>query len=292
MAFFRKKKIDNHVESQEEIKNQEDDFVKTSLHFPEDWDVAPKEKYVFQYHHNKMAKLKNNQISIAAIKFLELDGEIVVEALIQNALPQPLKFQDVDLIIVDEENNPVAKKKFSLDHLGELPPATSTPFRFLFLNEDRLSNVSPADNWKILFQLKSPSTDETLDLEPGWEERLTPEKKAQLEGVLETLPKLGPEEVNIVGIDLKFHDNQSLEVIVLVRNGTSQHINLEQLPLSVEDTAGDLVCHGLFKLPPLQIKSNTAKPWAFVFPEDLILKKQPDFHNWRVFVKEGKQEEM
>lgn len=290
MAFFRKKKTDNHMDTpdltQGDITSQDDDFVKTRLHFLDDWDVAPKEKYVYQYHHTKLNKLKENQISIAAIKFLEIDEEMVVEALIQNALPKPLKFQDVDLIVVDEESNPVAKKKFSLEHLGELPPTTSTPFRFLFLKEDRISEAAPTDNWKILFQLNTPSANELLDLEQGWEEGLTSEKKAQLAGILEGLPKLGPEEVNISGVNIKFLENQSLEVMVLIRNGTMQNVQLEQIPLAVEDAAGDLVCRGQFKLAPLEIKPHTAKPWAFRFPEELIQKKQPDFNIWKIFVKE------
>jgi accessory Sec system S-layer assembly protein len=294
LALFRRKKIEDHTDEQplkqEEMTPHPDGVVETKLHFPEHWEMTTKERYIFQYHHQKLAKIKAGQLSITGIGFIEVNGEIAVEALIQNAVPQSVKIQAVDLVLLDEMNNLAARKRFSLDHLGELPPFTTTPWRFLFLAEDRLSGAPVSNQWKIQFEVKTASNNEVLDLDQGWEERLSSEKKLQLERTLAGLPKLGANEVNLYGVEVKFLDNDSLEVILLIRNGTSQELQLKQLPLVVEDAAGDIVCQGRFELPPLRVKPLRARPWAFIFPADLIMKQDPDLSKWRVSVIQNNKE--
>jgi accessory Sec system S-layer assembly protein len=290
MALFHKKEKEN-VSSPETMTSVEsiqieDGTVETSLHFPKDWDILPKERYIYQYHHQKLPKIKSGQVSIKGLKFLGLNGELVVEAFIQNALSKSLRFEKIDLLVVDEKEEPMAKKGFSFDDLVEFPPLSSTPWRFLFLKEDLISEATPSDNWKILFEVRNSSSEERLELEEAWENQLTSEQKEKLKETVKKLPKLGAEEVNFTGIGLRYLENQSLEVTVLLRNGTSRAIQLERLPLILEDANGDLVCKGQFELPPLQINPLTAKPWAFVFPMGLILKEQPDFSKWKILVQQ------
>ncbi|NRD77326.1 accessory Sec system S-layer assembly protein [Bacillus sp. BRMEA1] len=288
MALFRRKQVeDQSVEEtvkQEEAVSPTDGLLETKIHFSEHWEMALKERYIYQYHHRKLAKIKEGQLSIAGIGFYEVNGEIAVEALIQNAVSRPITIHAVDLLLMDEEGNLAARKRFSLEHLGELPAFTTTPWRFLFFAEDRVTDAPVSNQWKIMFELNTASNNETLDLELGWEERLSGEKRLQMESMLARLPKLGANEVNIAGVEVKFLDNQSLEAVLLIRNGTSQELQLKQLPLVVEDAAGDIVCKGTFELPPLLIKPQSAKPWAFVFPASLIAKQDPDFSTWRVAV--------
>ncbi|NHC38605.1 accessory Sec system S-layer assembly protein [Bacillus sp. MM2020_1] len=275
-----------------EEKLHQDPTVETKLHFTDQWDMSSKDRYVYQYHHRKLPKLQEGQLSISGIKYLDIDGELLVEAFIRNTVPQALTIQEVNLIVLDENDQPVAKKRFSLDQLGERPPFSCTPWRFFFTANDRLSDAAVSDQWKILFELNTKSKEEVLDLEPDWEDSLTEEKKAHLEGLLEKLPKLGPKEVNICGVEIKFLDNQSLEATVLIRNGTSQEVNITQLPLTVDDASGEVVCQGQFKLAPLTIKPKSAKPWTFVYPANLVLNHNPDLSKWRIFVKEYNKEDI
>lgn len=291
MALFQKEEKEEvsslEDKTSDESVQMEGATVKTSLNIPEDWNVLPKERYIYQFHHQKLPKIKSGQVSIQGLKFLGVNGELVVEAFIQNALPKSLRFEKIDLIVVDENGEQMAKKGFSLDDLVEFPPLSSTPWRFLFLKEDILSEATPSDNWKILFEIRNSSREEKLELEEAWENQLTVEQKEKLEDTLKGLPKLGADEVNFTGIGLRSFRNQSIEVTLLIRNGTSRAIQLEKLPLNLEDATGDLVCSGQFELPPLQMNPYTAKPWAFVFPESLIMKEQPDFSKWRIFVQQS-----
>lgn len=291
MGLFRnKEKEENSTSSSqtsEPLQNTEieTDFVKTQLHIPEDWNILPKEKYIYQFHHQKLPKIHLGQVSIKAIKYLEVNGELLVEAFIQNALQQTIKFEEVDLVVVDENGELAAKKSFSFVELGEFPPLSSTPWRFIFLKEDRVPDKTPSNEWKILFQVKK----ERLEFDEGWEERLTADQREHFNGILEKLPKLNKDEVNFTGINVRFLENQSLEVMVFIRNGAAKGIQLEKLPLTLVDANGDIVCKGQFELPPLVVNPNTAKPWSFIFPSELILKKQPDLSKWRIEVQNANQ---
>ncbi|MDP4085833.1 MAG: accessory Sec system S-layer assembly protein [Bacillota bacterium] len=291
MAMYQNKEVEEDSASSSQVveikedSKPEEEGVKTKLHFPTDWDILPKEKYIYQFHHQKLPKIHVGQASIYAIKFLEVNEEILVEAFIQNATEQALKFEEVDLVVVDEKGELAAKKTFSFELLEEFPPLSCTPWRFIFLKEDRVSVKTPSNEWKILFQVKT----ERLDLEKSWEESLTPEQKENFKRMLEKLPKMGKDEVNFTGIHVRFLENQSLEVMVFVRNGTSQGMQLEKLPLTLVDASGDVVCKGQFELPPLTVNPHTAKPWAFIFPLELIQKEQPDFSRWRIEVQNNNE---
>ncbi len=77
-----------------------------------------------------------------------------------------------------------------------------------------------------------------------------------------------------MGLEAALQENGSLAVTVLIRNGSkSKSINIEQLPLVVEDADGDQVCQGGFTLNDFEVKANTTKPWTFIFPEPLVVKK-------------------
>ena len=290
MALFEKKETDAAAKQNTSAQIEETeaaDTVETTLHFPEQWDIPAKERYVYQFHHSRLPKLKANQLSISGYKFVEVNGNIEVEAFIRSTVDRPVQIEAVDLILFDETGQPAARKHDDWDELGELPPFSCTPWRFIFTQEDRLSDAAVNDKWQILFELKQKA-EESLDLDPAWEERLTPEKKAHFENLLTKLPKLGPKEVNITGVELAFLENRSLEVIVLIRNGTEQEVQISQLPLTVEDATGEIVCQGQFTLPPLKVKPKGAKPWAFVYPAELIAKPDADFSKWKILVKQNK----
>lgn len=292
MSIFSKTKAKpEEIEDQQAARTdrtEDSDTVDTKLHYPPFWDISTKDRYILQFRHKRLAKLKQGQISITGLKFFEAgDGDIIVDAFIRNTVDQPVRIEAVDLVLYDEQNQLAAKGRFSLDELGELPPFTCTPWQFLFSAEDRVSDVIASDQWKIMFQLKTRSNKEVLDLDPDWEGRITAEQRTQLENMLTKLPPVGPKEVNISGVEIKFLENQSLQVVVLIRNGTAKNLQVSQLPLTVEDAAGDVVCQGQFQLSPLTVKSRGAKPWAFVYPANLILKKNPDLSRWKIFVKQN-----
>ncbi|PLT35735.1 accessory Sec system S-layer assembly protein [Bacillus sp. V5-8f] len=288
MGLFRrnkKAKQDPVAVTIEEPVDQQQEEVSTVLSIHPEWEVEPQERFVYQYHHQQLPKLKPNQVSISGIKLIDYEEGFVAVALLRNTLSRPITFEAVDLLLLDGEGNPFAKRQFQLDDIGELPPLSCRPWRFLFEKEDKLTKTIPvSEDWQIAFELKTPSAEaHHLDLDATWENQITAAQREHLEKLVGNLPKLSPSEVNFMGIEATFVQDGAFAVTVLIRNGSTKNIKLEQIPFIVEDGDGDIVCQGGFQMNNFEVKANTSKPWTFIFPAELVQKAEPNMSSWKVY---------
>lgn len=288
MAFFKKKEkavAEEKIKTAtaEEAISTEDDAVYTTLVFHEAQEFSKPETYVLRFHHQQLPSLKPNQISISGIRLTRFEEDVIVDAFIRNTLDRAVRFEMVDLILIDENGQPLAKKAFDLSEMGEIPALSCVPWRFFFEDEDYVAESIPDGGWKIAFELKRQATEHALDLAPSWDEQLSDKQREHLEKVVAGLPKLKEDEVNFMGLEAAMQEAGTLAVTVLIRNGSKKSIKIEQLPLVVEDADGDQVCQGGFALQDFEVKANTTKPWTFIFPEQLVVKKNPNLTRWKVY---------
>ncbi|QOR66294.1 accessory Sec system S-layer assembly protein [Cytobacillus suaedae] len=282
----RKKQIMSEVKNNQEETTQGETQLKTTLTYHPDWELSASEKYVYQFKHEKLPLLQPNQISVSGINLIEYDEGFVVTAFLRNTLPKGIVFEAIDLLVVDDEGNALARKTFEMDLLGEIPSMGCRPWRFLFQNENKLvDGPLPKDGeWKLVFELKQSAKKQTLDLDEGWKKALPEDKVAQLQAMVEKLPPLKPGEVNFMGLEASVNENEDLVVTILLRNGSDRNINLEQVPLVVEDATNTAVAKGLFTLENFEVKANTTKPWTFVFPKSLQLVETIDLSKWKAYI--------
>lgn len=288
MAFFKKKEkvvADEKIETAtaEEAISTESNAVHTTLVFNDAQEISKSDIYVLRFHHQQLPLLKPNQISISGIRLTRFEEDVIIDAFIRNTLEKAVRFEMVDLILLDENNQPLAKKTFDLSEMGDIPALSCVPWRFFFEEEDYLAESIPDEGWKIAFELKRQAAEHALDLAPSWEEQLSDEQRQHLEKVIAGLPKLKEDEVNFMGLEAVMQEEGSLAVTVLIRNGSQKSIKIEQLPLVVEDAEGDQVCQGGFALDDFEVKANTTKPWTFIFPAQLVVKPQPNLTHWKVY---------
>ena len=213
----------------------------------------------------------------------ENSGEWLVKAFFRSSLAKPIKMGKVELLILSADGNPLAAKEFNLEELEEIPERSHRPWVFAFGKATQKVTELPEEGWKIAFNVQS-LVPHQLDLAPTWEEALSADKKEALTKVVASLPKLKEREVNFSGFQAKPQEDGSLAISLFIRNGHSQHITLEQLPLEVLDASGELVARGSFTLDSLEVKANTSKPWTFIFPKEMVLKQDIDFSKWTVRV--------
>jgi len=291
-TFFNKTKktgTDSIVQSNELLNENAslstEEEIQTTISYHPDWNVPNEQKYVFTFLSNELDPLKPNQISLSGIDIdnNSKNGDWLVKAFFRSSLSQPITMGKVELILLGQNEEVLASKEFDLAELGEIPAKSDRPWVFTFeKNLQRVEQI-PNEGWKIAFNVQSLIPHQ-LDLEPTWNEALSTEQKEALQKIVKTLPKLNDREVNFNGFQIKPNDDGGLAVSLFIRNGHSQHITLEQLPLEVLDATGDLVARGSFKLNELQVKANTSKPWTFIFPKEMIQLEQPDFSKWTVRV--------
>ncbi|ANC78628.1 hypothetical protein ABE65_018230 [Fictibacillus phosphorivorans] len=286
----RKKEADS---SSKEINNPLHEAVieeragKTELFVHPAVVVSPQEKYVFQYYHQLLPDLQPNQISINGYDLIVFNESAIIEGFIRNTLPSKIRFEEVILLVMDSSDQILARKVFDFNMLGELPPSSSIPWKFLFEPEDfqvPLSEWNLSD-WKLAFELqKQRPTSETLELEAAWEERLSADEKENLKKLISSLTPLKNEEVNLFGLKAEKAMENSIAVTLLVRNGTSKKIELSQLPLQLTSADGICLASGVFQLEAFSVNPFCSKPWTFIFPESLVQHMPEDFSGWKVLV--------
>ncbi|WP_231689653.1 accessory Sec system S-layer assembly protein [Bacillus sp. FJAT-27245] len=278
----------NNFEKGNEEKNisNEEGRVKTTLIFHPDWELSSSERYIYMFQHQQLTLLKPNQVSIDGIKLLNYNDGFVVVAFLRNTLDKPIHFESINLILLNGEGQALAKRRFDLDTLGEIPAHSCIPWRFLFEESDKLGETIPETGWRIEFELVQSREDKPheLDLAPSWEDQLGPEQKENLRKIVADLPKLEPNQVNIMGFKAEFSPEGQLGVTVMIRNGSENAIQLEQIPLAIVDATGDIIAKGGFKLNDFKVKSNATRPWTFVFPKELLTKENPDMSSWKVIM--------
>ncbi|MCX8046080.1 MAG: accessory Sec system S-layer assembly protein [Anoxybacillus gonensis] len=284
LSFFKRKKqgedstIDASQLLQEEYE-QKEEWIKTDLSFHPHMPISTEQKYYFQFLNNELPPLKPNQLSLSGIELKQENGRYIVTAFIRHTLNQSLTLGEAPLLLIGPDGELLGRKVFQLNELGELPPHSSRPWTFVFLENDLFVKEIPDSGWKLAFELKKPHA---LDMEESWEKSLSNEDKQKLEQLVRSLtpPKEG--ELNFMGLQAKIGEDGSLVVTLLIRNGSYKNIRLEKLPLVVEDASKEIVARGAFSLQ-LEVKANTSKPWTFIFPKSLLTTEHIDLSEWRVY---------
>lgn len=283
--FFKKKKQgeDSTVQAEQLFdgaSEQQDEDVHTTLSIHPLMSLTTEQKYYFQYVNNELPPLKKNQVSLSGIEWKKEGDRYVVTAFVRNSLDRSIRFEQTPLLLIGPDGKIIGRKIFPMHELGDIPPKSSRPWRFVFTTNDLYTEDIPETGWKLAFELKKPHQ---LDLEESWQQHLKEEDKQKLEQLVRSLtpPKQG--EVNVMGLQALINNEGNLVVTLLIRNGSGKNITFEQMPLAVEDASGDIVARGAFTLQ-LEVKANTSKPWTFIFPKSLLQKESFDFSTWRAYI--------
>jgi accessory Sec system S-layer assembly protein len=292
LSFFKRKdkKIEKQgaesvVDSQElfgenDVEESRDQLVMTSLYFTPDMQVSQEDRYYFQFLHNELPPLKPNQISIAGIEIKPHGNDWHVGAFVRSTVTKRIQFIDMPLLLIGPNGEKLGRKVFNMNKLTDLPPNSSIPWLFIFDASSLNTDILPEEGWTLGFDIKAKHH---LDLADSWEKNLS---QADKDGLAEFVKNLQPPkegEVNFLGIQSRISENGQLHITVLIRNGNSFDINLEQVPLFVEDASSEVVAKGIFKLEDFIVKTNTSKPWTFVFPKDMVTKDPIDLSQWKVY---------
>jgi len=178
------------------------------------------------------------------------------------------------------------RQSFDLSEIGEIPPRSARPWSFVFTREHFLQVDVLLANWKIAFEMaqKKMVLPQQLELEESWIKALSDEQKNSLIELAKNLPALKEGEVNIQSVQLRRSAEGALHVMLLIRNGSTQSLSFEKLPLVLYDATGEKVAEGLFELGSLTVNASTSKPWMFIYPPEMIQKAEPDFSRWKVSV--------
>jgi len=286
MLKKRKKKKQEETYNAEEIIRQEDkpgsELVETTLSFSENYSIPNEERYVYAFHNSQSPKLKANQISIYPVDIRKMKNKsLIAKALVKNTVNKSIYFTNTTILLLDANKQVIAKKEFDLANLGTLPPNTARPWKFVFMKDDiDADKQQDFSDWSLAFEVKRKHL---LDLEESWENSIAEETKSSLQKIIDKAEPLKTGELNFMGIQAKRNDKDELLATILIRNGSDKNVTLKQVSLGVKDATGEEIARGNFKMQDFTVKSNTSKPWTFIFPPSLIKSEDIDLSKWQVY---------
>ena len=269
------------VDENQEVSNE---MVDTTLSYHPSWDIPQEQHYVFQFLANELTPLHPNQLSLSGIDIDQTETSWYVKAFVRNSMEREIKLGMIELALLDESGKQIASKEFNFDEVGEIPSRGARPWVFEFEKSyfDRsFEDLEVPTSWQLAFNVAS-MTPHRLDLHEKWDNQLSDEQKDDLRRVIANLPKVKRNEINLVGFQIKQDSEGPLTVSAFIRNGSTQLVTFERLPLEVLDANGDLMARGSFNLGDLQVKPNTSLPWSFVFPAEMVVKQDADLSRWIV----------
>jgi accessory Sec system S-layer assembly protein len=283
---------DTEQSHQEEQQVQvESTGVTTTLSLHESWEsqLSEQEKYSLSFMALELEPLQPGNISLAGTGLVPHDDGIEVTAFVRNSTDRPIRLNEMTLVVLFGDQELFTRQSFDLSELGEIPPRSARPWAFVFAREHFLQLDVLLMNWKIAFEMaqKKMVLPQQLELEESWIKALTDEQKTSLIEFAKNLPALKEGEVNIQSVQIRRTESGALNAMLLIRNGSTQSLSFEKLPLALYDASGDKVAEGLFELGSLTVNANTSKPWLFIFPPESIQKEELDLSRWKVNVPQG-----
>ncbi|UED75548.1 accessory Sec system S-layer assembly protein [Brevibacillus sp. DP1.3A] len=262
--------------------------VTTTLSLHESWEsrLSAQEKYSLSFMAQELEPLQPGNISLAGTALVPHDDGIEVTAFVRNSTDRSISLNEMTLVVLFGDQELFTRQSFDLSELGEIPPRSARPWSFVFAREHFLQLEVLLLNWKIAFEMaqKKMVLPQQLELEESWIKALTDEQKTSLIELAKNLPALKEGEVNIQSVQIRQTENGALNAMLLIRNGSTQSLSFETLPLALYDASGDKVAEGLFELGSLTVNANTSKPWLFIFPPESIQKEELDLSRWKVNV--------
>ncbi|MFY0543136.1 accessory Sec system S-layer assembly protein [Brevibacillus sp. H7] len=261
--------------------------VATALSLHPSWEakLSSQERYALSFMAQELPPLAEGNLSIAGISLTPHEEGVEVTALLRNGTNRPIRLNTMTLLILFGDQQLFTRQSFDLSQIGEIPPYSARPWTFVFNREHFLQVNVLLTNWKVAFELaqKKLVLPQQLELEESWIKALTDEQKNHLIELAKRLPPLQQGEVNIQSVSIS-RTEDGLRALLLIRNGSNQSLSLERLPLALYDATGDKVAEGVFELGGLTVNANTSKPWLFIYPQESIIKQEPDFTRWKVSV--------
>ncbi|GIO07365.1 accessory Sec system S-layer assembly protein [Brevibacillus reuszeri] len=260
--------------------------VVTSLSLHPSWEekLSKQEQYALSFMAQELAPLEKWNFSLAGTSIVPHEAGVEVMAFVRNSTDRPVRLGEMTLVVLFGDQQLFTRQTFDLSEIGEIPPRSARPWSFIFVRENFLQVDVLLANWKIAFELaqKKMVLPSQLELEESWIKALSDDQKNSLIELAKNLPALKEGEVNLQSMQLRRTEDGAIHVMLLIRNGSTQSLSLESLPLSLFDATGDKVAEGTFHLNNFTVNANTSKPWMFIYPPEMILKVDPDFSRWKV----------
>jgi SLAP domain-containing protein len=204
--------------------------------------------------------LNKNEFDIKQTYYIKKDNNLEVGFFIRNGLYKNIVFEDIFLVVQNEDGKDILSKGFDFKEYGIIPPYSARHFVVNFeLNEDMnfndngkyTINFGNINNYKVFNSLLTELENMPVDL-PFEEEQA-------IRDFFNKLDTMEEDEFSISVYSLSNKENGDIICMLLIRNGSSKTVNIKKLPVSIVSEDDITVAYKEFDGKEDEFKIDPAK---------------------------------
>jgi SLAP domain-containing protein len=283
------------VSEAEEKEAEETDWTapQTRLVFPEQnrEDIPNEQRYVLQFAFSDLPPIPDGQLAINGYKIEQTAFSLDVTAFLRNNTEETVHLTLLPLVILDANQNAVARKVFNLDAF-ELEPGTAIPYVFKFFHEDIISFNLDLSAWFIGFHMQNGElrantpVEDPFESNPeyNWAQHVSQEDQEvyrQFQQILEQTQ----DQVNFIATRIHVSEQDELSVELMLRNGTDESVSFrENMTFTLRDGNSDVIATQAFDLSGISVDPQTVALTTLTFDGGNWIKRDADLSDWTLEV--------
>jgi accessory Sec system S-layer assembly protein len=271
----------------EKTKSLEKIRTELSLHPAWEQQLDAEKKYTLRFLQAELPEMIKGTVGVTGFSLMPQESGVMVALFFRNGTDQPARFKNIGLSIYLDDK-PFARHRFDLSEVGAIPPRSSRPWEVFFPADSFLHDNFTFTRWKVVmnFGKRQYVWPNHLDLDPEMEARMTERQKDRLEAIVQSLPPIKTNSVEITGFDIGKTQDGRLVAGLLFRNGLAADYQPQKLKINITDMAGDVVASGTVDTGKVRVRPGTSRPWLIVFPASAVKKPDADLRKWLLEVRE------
>lgn len=239
--------------------------------------ISNLQKDIIKEDLERFEPIKENDINISTSYVFDLGDKLEASVFFRNALNRKINFDKVPLSLVDNNGNIITNEIFSLRELGDIPPNSARPWKLYFSKENITLNDTPSSEWKVVFGKNVQALNTVKVTYEDMKDNIDVVMKNHFQSYLESLPLLKKGQISINTYNAMLSDDEKINIVILVRNGTNKKVKLEKLPVTVYDKDKRVICSLYLDLKFLEVNPSKAKLYKLVINFDREKYSEYDF---------------
>ncbi|WP_139491143.1 SLAP domain-containing protein [Brevibacillus dissolubilis] len=243
---------------------------------------------LLQFIHDQLPPVVRDEIGVIPFFNNVTEEGYLVLAFLRNATNRDIFMEKLPLVLTTVDGEVVARKTFDMIRFGGLADMSSRPYDFFF-RWDEFTKV-PEQEVLLLLSIdrekhqQSKRAEELLEIKNG----LTEEEESLFKAEAAKAPTQGRVDLQVVG--LTNVEEGGIKVIVSLGNGLGSRVEITEVPIIVQDQAGNLVARVNYGLKNLWVEAGQTRLYGFYIPEDSIQRENVDAHQCSAHIPDASED--
>lgn len=280
----KKQVKEKDIKIQETITENKDKNIQLDLSLDdhEEGRVSDFQKEILKEEMEAFSPINDGEVNVSGVYAYDMGNYIEVKVFIRNGLNRTINMDKVPFMIINAKNEVLAYQIFDMKSLGNIPPHSARPWKLNFDKKNLKVDKIPMDDWKIAFddKLKAVSYAD-IDYE-NIPENLDVDSKFTLDKFLKELPRIEKGQVSFSKFSMGMKADGEFLVTLVVRNATDKVVNLNELPVTITDTKGNVVLAANFTVSDFNVNPSKAQILNLSYKTETNLGEDLDLSDWNI----------